>query len=368
MFRRLALTTLTLGALTGCGEELVSDIVAVPARPPEATPVTAFRATLGEAAIQLAYVGSYIDENGDVDLLFTDGSTLTGHVNVSTGEFVLDLEIPGGYYLTSVHDEGAFDIVGGYIVGASYREEYTYISGTQARWEIDWTIGGSMELDARDIDRGTKVHCLTRFLGESTRFDETWDLENGYHEDITTIYRDVDPYVEQTWLRDELATAVNPDRTGQLEFAQDGSGEGRLVWLYDHGITNVYEIVQEADGDATATLVYEDPGTDVTPDGEGTYFFEQDNSGEGTYLERYDDGSEFFATDEYGNDDSVNEVYTFDDAATPWTLDLDGGTYTNPDGSGFGTWNRHDADGPVESCSYEFDSAGTIFRIDCSEL
>ena len=191
------------------------------------------------------------------------------------------------------------------------------LSIAEARWDMSLVVDyPAMELDAKDLDRGTRVKCSTRILEGRVNFSETWDLENGYHEDITTVYRDVDPYVSQDWVRDEFATAVKPDRSGSLEFAQDGSGTGRLDWFYDHDITSVYEIVQDASGNATATLVYEDPATTVSPDGEGTYSFAANNSGSGVYTERYDDGSELVSIDDYGVDGSTDETFTFNDAAT----------------------------------------------------
>jgi hypothetical protein len=364
MLRRLAILLCVLAL--GCGDEVVSDIVSVPARPPEPTPVSAFRSTLGESAVSLAFVGEYIESDGSVNVLFSDGSRLSGNVDVDTGEFDLLLELPAGYHLVSVHDAGTFDLSGSYITGAEYREDYTYLSGTEARWEISLTFDARMILEAKDIDRGTRVHSEARFLEGRTTFTETWDLANGYHEDIRTEYRDSDPFLTQEWVRDELATGVSPDRTGSISLGDDGSGEGRLEWFYDNQITSVYEILQEADGDATATLVYEDPDTLVTPDGIGTYSFEQDNSGEGTYTESYDDGSELTEVDVYGYDDSVTETFTFDDAGTSWSPDVDGTSYLAPDGSGNGEWRRYDSAGVIETCEYELDTAGAISHIDCS--
>ena len=369
MFRRAAAVLLaaSAAALPGCGEDLVSDFVAVPARPPEATPVSAFRSTLGEAALSLSFIGPLIESDGSVNAFFSDGSHLTGFVDVQTGEFDLLLELPNGYYLVEVSDIGRFDLDGGYIVGASYREEYRYISGAEARWDVEFDFqGNGMDLDARDVDRDTRVHCDGRFFSGRILLDETWDLENGYHEDISTVYQNVDPYVEQDWVRDEHATAVGPDRSGHFEFAEDGSGEGRFEWYYDHGITSVYEILYEADGDATATLVYEDPGTAVSPDGEGSYAFEQDYSGTGQYTERYDDGSVLTADDVYYSNDSFDETFAFDDASTTWSPDADGESQTAADGSGTGVWRRYDADGVAETCEYEYDSAGVIGDIDCT--
>lgn len=360
------LAPLACALLFGCADDAVSDIVSVPVRPPEPTPVTAFRSTLGEAAFTLTYIGNLIQDDGTVDAVFPDGSTLEGFVDVDTGDFELLLELPAGYFLVSVRDEGRFLLDGGYIVGAEYREDYTYIDSTEARWAIDFTLDQSMELNAKDVDRGTRVYCFMRFLQDRITFAETWDLDNGYHEDISTTYRDVDPYVSQDWVRDESATAVSPDRAGSLDFAEDGSGVGRLDWYYDHGITSLYEIVQEADGDATATLVYEDPATTVSPDGDGTYAFEQDNSGSGDYVERYDDGSEFVSVESYGYDGSENETFEFDDAATSWAPDVDGSSFTGSDGSGNGAWSRYDAGGVTETCEYEFDTSGTIQQIDCT--
>lgn len=366
MVPRLALALAICVLAPGCGDEVVSDIVSVPARPPEPTPVSAFRSTLGEAALNLAFIGEYIESDGSVNVSFSDGSQLSGSVDVNTGDFDLMLDLPAGYHLVSVHDVGNFRLDGEYITGAEYREDYTYLSGAEARWEISIVIGGGMELEAVDVDRGTRVHCDVFFLAGRTTFTETWDLENGYHEDITTEYRDSDPFFTQAWVRDEIATAASPDRTGNIELGADGSGEGRLEWFYDHGITSVYEVLQEADGDATATLVYEDPATNVSPDGNGTYSFQRDNSGEGTYTERYDDGSVFEENEVYGYDDSVSESFTFDDAGTSWAPDVDGTSYTAPDGSGSGAWSRYDASGVTETCEYELDTAGAISEIDCS--
>ena len=351
----------------GCGDGIVSDIVSVPARPPEPTPVTAFRSTLGESAFSLLFVGDLIESDGTVDAVFTDGSSVEGHVDIDTGEFDLLYQLPNGYFTVSVHDVGRFELDGSYILGADYRENYTYANATEARWDMSLDVDyPAMELDAEDLDRGTRVKCSTRILEGRVNFSETWDLENGYHEDITTVYRDVDPYVSQDWVRDEFATAVKPDRSGSLEFAQDGSGTGRLDWFYDHDITSVYEIVQDASGNATATLVYEDPATTVSPDGEGTYSFAANNSGSGVYTERYDDGSVLVSNDDYGVDGSTDETFTFNDAATIWAVDVDGSSFTEGDGSGTGAWSRYDGDGVTETCEYAFDTTGAIDQIDCS--
>ena len=364
---RRYLTAAVLALALGCGDEIVSDIVSVPARPPEPTAVTAFRSTLGESAFTLTLVGNIIESDGTVDAVFSDGSTVQGNVDVDTGEFDLLTEMPSGYFLVSVHDFGRFLLDGGYILGADYREEYTYADDAEARWDMSLDVDyPRMELDSRDLDRGTHVRCSVLILENRVSFSETWDLENGYHEDIATVYRDVDPYVSQDWVRDEFATAVKPDRAGKLDFAEDGSGTGRLDWYYDHGITSVYEIVQDASGNATATLVYEDPGTDVTPDGEGTYSFAANNSGSGDYTESYDDGSQFHSIDDYNVNGSTDETFTFDDAATPWEPDVDGLSSTAPDGAGTGAWSRYDADGVTETCEYEFDTAGAIQQIDCN--
>lgn len=363
---RCLITSAFLAITLGCGDGIVSDIVSVPARPPEPTPVTAFRATLGESAFSLTFVGELIESDGTVDAIFSDGSTVQGHVDVDTGEFDLLFETPSGYFLVSVHDVGRFILDGPYIQGAQYREEYVYANSAEARWDMSLEVDyPRMELDSTDLDRGTRVRCSTLILENRVSFTETWDLENGYHEDISTVYRDVDPYVSQDWVRDEFATAVKPDRRGALEFADDGSGTGRLDWFYDHGITSVYEIVQAADGSASATLEYEDPDTAISPDGVGTYSYLANNSGSGEYLESYEDGSEFQSFDDYGFNGSTDETFTFDDAATSWEPDVDGISYTAPDGAGTGAWSRYDADGVTETCEYEFDTAGVIQQIDC---
>ena len=357
---------LSFALLAGCGEEIVSDIIAVPSRPADPAPVSSFRETLSEAAIELSYVGALIEADGTVDAEFSDGSSWVGFVDVESGEFDLLYTLPAGYSLISIHDQGAFALDGYTILGADYRETWTYI-GTEARYEIDVTLDGAeMLLDATDLDRGTDVRGLTRFLPVSVVIDETWDLENGYVEDIQTAYFESgEVVVEQTWTRDERSTDVSPDRQGRFEFREDGSGEGRLLWFYDHGITARYEIQQASDGSAIGTLRYEDPGTEVSPDGLGTYAFARNGSGSGEYVESYDDGSELVIQEDYSANGSYDEVFTFDDAATSFTPDADGTTHTRSDGSGDGLWRRYDAGGIEETCEFTFDTAGVTQSLSC---
>lgn len=351
----------------GCGEELVSDIISVPSRPADPAPVSSFRSTLSEAAIELSFVGPLIQLDGTVDAEYSDGSSWVGFVDVGSGEFDLLYTLPAGYNLISIHDQGAFDLDGYVIEGADYRETWLYI-GTEARWDVSVALeGNEMTLVAEDLDRGTDVRGTTRFLPLSTIIDETWDLENGYLEEIQTGYFDAgEIVVEQTWTRDERSTAVSPDRQGRFEFREDGSGEGRLDWYYDHGITARYEIEQAPDGSAVGWLVYEDPGTAVSPDGEGLYQFARNGSGTGEYVERYDDGSELVILVDYAANGSFDEVFTFDDAATSFAPDADGTTHTRSDGSGDGVWRRFDADGVDETCEFTFDTAGVTQSLSCN--
>lgn len=350
----------------GCGEEIVSDIISVPSRPADPAPVSSFRSTLSEAAIELSYVGPLIEADGTVDADFTDGSSWVGFVDVDTGEFDLLYTLPAGYNLISIHDKGAFDLEDYSILGADYRETWTYI-GTEARYDITVVLeGAEMTLRAEDLDRGTDVRGTTRFLPISTIIDETWDLENGYLEEIQTGYFDSgEVVVEQTWTRDERSTDVSPDRQGRFEFREDGSGDGRLHWFYDHGITARYEIDQAPDGSAMGALAYEDPGTAVSPDGQGTYQFARNGSGSGEYVESYDDGSVFTIVEEYSANGAYDETFDFDDAATSFAPDADGNTHTWSDGSGDGVWRRYDADGIEETCEFSFDTAGVTQSLSC---
>jgi hypothetical protein len=60
-------------------------------------------------------------------------------------------------------------------------------------------------------------------------------------------------------------------------------------------------------------------------------------------------------------------TFRFESPETPASPDVDGVTHYEADGSGDGSWQRYDASGGVvESCAYEFDSAGSITALVCS--
>ncbi len=158
---------------------------------------------------------------------------------------------------------------------------------------------------------------------------------------------------------------MQPDRTGDFTLNDDGSGAGDLVRYYDNEITSRYAITLEVDGSQTSALTFEDPGTEVTPDGLGVYDYAADYSGTGYYNESYDDGSQLYSEYVFNVDESSDELFRFDDASTPFLPDADGTTRYEADGSGTGTWARYDTTGVIETCAYAFDTAGKVLSLTC---
>lgn len=358
------LAALTLG-LTACAE----DLTAVKGRRTGPAPeISVFRDTIGDDALATV---SFLAEvpDGDFSYSYSDGSTLEGTIDRNTGAFDILQQLPAGYYLVTVRDTGTMEESGGYISRAVYREEQTFVSGAATRYDVEVDVGYSqLDVHARDLDRGIVIDGVVDSIPSvAVRFVENWSLRDVFVEVIDTrYYASGDTrYLRQSWNRDELATAVQPDRTGDFTLNDDGSGAGDLVRYYDNDITSRYAITLETSGRQYSALTFEDPGTAVSPDGLGVYDYAADYSGTGYYNESYDDGSQLYSEYVFNVDESSDELFRFDDASTAFQPDADGDTAYKADGSGTGTWRRYDATGVIETCAYSFDTAGKVLSLDC---
>lgn len=365
--RRAALPLLAVLAagMAGCAE----DLTAVNGRRTGPAPeISVFRDTIGDDALATV---SFLAEvpDGDFSYTYGDGSTLEGTIDRATGAFDIVQTLPAGYYLVEVRDTGVMEETGGFIARAEYREVQTFVSGAVTRYDVEVEVGNSqLDVRARDLDRGIAIEGVVDSIPSvAVRFVETWSLRDVFIEEIETRYyaSGDSRYLRQSWNRDELATAVKPDRTGEFTLNDDGSGAGDLVRYYDHQITSRYAITLATDGTQQSVLTFEDPGTTVSPDGVGIYDYAADYSGSGFYNESYDDGSQLYSEYAFFVDESSDELFRFDDASTSWAPDADGETGYEPDGSGTGTWRRYDATGVIETCAYAFDTAGEVLSLTC---
>ena len=362
--RALALLAFS-AALAGCGD----DIIAVKGKIADPAPqVGTFHTVFIIHAYDIASLGQVqTTPNGDFTINYSDGSRFSGNVNRSIGIFTVKLTQPGAFTF-EIDDTGHLDFDGqGNVTHANYIERRRHTDGSEASWNTDFVAGSTtLSLDAREHG-GTHVVSLGTDSSSKLRVDETWSLASIFQEQVSTTYN-FSGGVQQNWTRDDIATAVNPDRTANFNLAADGSGSGSLVWNYDHGISQTYQITLAADGSYDSVITYEDPGTTVSPDGQGTFHVDATYVGSGTYVEKYDDGSRLDIAEMYEIDGSTRDDFTFDDASTAFTPDLEGGNVYFYDGSGNGFWKTHNAVGIAETCTYDFDAAGTISNISCSGI
>lgn len=364
MRRLLPLVALVLA---GCGD----DFFEVRTKGLEPAPqVWAYHPTLGDPALNVAYLDSIpLDSEGDFTVFFGDGSKWSGNVNVDTGAFDVTLELPAGYFLESVRDAGTLGFTSDlYIVSADWRQTRSYLDASETIFDMDFTIASlEMEFHARNAGDGTRIDGTITESFTQYVIEETWELEDDYRDHVETLYSKTGAYaIRQTWTRDEIGTDPNPDREAEFLIRADYSGDGTLIWNYDHGIRLTYDITQETNGATRYDFVYEDPATSFT-DGQGHYDFAASYDGTGEYTEIYEDASELRNDYLFFYDGSTDVTFRFDSPATTASPDVDGATHYQADGSGNGSWQRYDAlGGIVESCTYDFDSAGSITNLACS--
>lgn len=360
-----AFAVLAGALLAACGD----DLVAVKGRLSDPAPqASAFRDTIADDALTTLYVLEQLPD-GAFDYDFSDGSRLSGTLDRSTGAFDILQELPPGYYLVSVRDSGVVEFDGeGGAIAADYRETQAFVTGESIDYDVEARFqGNDLSISARELGRGTRIESLADRSVAGIVIRERWSLANVYVEDIELVYhagglRDV----EQHWIRDDLATDVQPDHSGDFTFFRDGTGSGAFVRFFDHDIYAAYTVQLDEGGRQTTELIFEDPATAVTPDGVGLYQYDPDYSGTGLYTERYDDGSELRSDLAFQVDGSTDELFRFDEASTGFSPDTDGETHYRPDGSGTGLWRRHDATGVIETCNYSFDTAGNVLQVDCT--
>lgn len=363
---KMRLLTLAVAAiaLSAC----VDDITAANGRIADPTPQAGtFHTVFAENAINIANLDTVSTApNGDFQITYSDGSTFSGNVNRATGAFDVKLLLPG-FFNDEIDDTGTLALNGqGLITAADYVELRHYADGRQDTWDVHFDLAGAMlTVDARERTRGTRVHSVSRSTSNGLFIDETWTLAATFEEQVSTRYSIGSVNIAQQWTRDDLATDASPDRTASFTIYQDGSGDGTLVWNYDHGITQKFGLVLNTDGSYTETLVFEDPGTTVSPDGQGTFAINASYAGNGNYVERYDDGSRLDIAETYNLNGSERDDFTFDDASTTFAPDLDGHNVYQYDRSGNGEYHKHAADGSFETCDYDFDPAGTITNLVC---
>jgi len=351
--------------MAGCG----NDIIAVNGKLADPAPeVSALHAVLGSHALDIAYLENIpTNPNGDFSVSYSDGSTFHGNVNHATGNFDVTLDISYSYN-TKIHDVGRLALFGGSVSGATYAETFFYADSSIRSWDDQFTLSGpTLHLHAYEHGRDVTVVSDTTMNSFRVDFVETWDKPSTFHEDVQTssYTTGTGEALHQSWYRDDLATDVSPDRSANFTLYSDGSGSGQLTWFYDHGIYYAYDISLASDGSQDETVVFEDPGTQVSPDGSGTFHFNANLSGTGDYTERYDDGSRMHLLETFATTGSEVVDYTFDDAATAFTPDLDGHQDIHSDGSGSGDWNVHDATGISETCTYDFDTTGSVANLSC---
>ncbi len=347
----------------GCGDDLLD----VNGRMVDPAPqISALEETVsGRALIFFDLSG----KDGEFEETREDGSVWSGTVDRDTGAFSTYQEFPTGEYLESIEAQGYVSFNGaGDVYAADFVDWRSYADDTAEGYEtVFWVEDGRVRLEATDRDRGTRVAGEITPLIDHLRIEEERKLSSVYLEEIVTTYygESSDIALEQAWTRDDFATEVVPDRAAEFVIEKDFSGGGQLRWYFDHGIYQVYEVALNSEGGYDSTLVYEDPGTEVEPDGLGSYHFAADYSGDGVYDQSYEDGSTLHVDYEFSVLGETDSVYRFDEVQTGFAPDIDGQIHYAPFGSGYGQWTRYDADGPVESCVYDFDAAGVVTEMTC---
>jgi hypothetical protein len=374
--RRISLLV-TAAGLAACG----GDLTAVKGKVVDPAPEgSAFRSTFGDDALYYVVDLEGVTTTSSGHFTQNDppgwpsGTYRTGTLDRATGAFDVVLTLPDGYFYTQVRDAGTLGFTGPAIVSASYEEDRHDVTGHVSRYDAGFEISGvTLTLHAKNLDDGVLIDSSVGTFPDRLAVIEQHRLENVYREDIASTYWNAAgmPYLQQQWSRDELATAVSPDSTGDFTINTDGSGSGSLRYNFDHDIYQVYTVDQAADGSYTSTVLYEDPGTPISPDGSGVFHIAADFSGNGTYTESYVDGAGAVSGVRqedyvYVRDGSTLESFRFDDVATAYDPDTDGDTTYEYDGSGTGEWRRHDATGVIQTCQYSFDSAGSILELSCN--
>ena len=362
---RLTLLLLLAALAAGCGD----DIIAVKGRVADTAPQAgSFHSVFGTHAFDLLDLPQVTDASGNFSVTYGDGTTFSGHLDATTGAFSATLALTQSF-TTTITDEGTLTLLAGQVVSAKYLETRDFADGTDAHLDCGFTWDGStLHLDARERERGLVISSDTTSFSSELQLDEVFTLPATFVEHVSTVYgfQSAGYAVSQQWDRDDLATDVAPDRTASFQLKADGSGSGSELFQYDLGITQTFVITISTNGAYTSSVTFEDPGTAVSPDAQGIFSVDPNYVGSGTWVARYDDGSRESILEQYYLDGSVSDDFTFDDASTTFTPDLEGRNFFYYDGSGYGFWNIHGPAGVIATCTYSFDIAGAVSGLACT--
>ena len=278
-----------------------------------------------------------------------------------TGDFRYEYECADdGGDIARIITEGNDDGLG----NGSYTTTYLLRNGGEVVWTVEYTVlaDGRTRLTTGTSNEGESYESKQTFLDDGTIIaEETYFYLEGTYI-VDGVYED-DGRFNGEYIYDSNETPdVNPDYT----IVQTENADGSIEQIYEgieDGWSNSYVYTVNALGETDYVFTGDDPVTSVSPDYSGAYHYAADGSGEGGYERTYEDGSVLSVEDVIFADQSLNQSWIFNDAATLQDIDQTGEMSYAADGSGSGTVTTFVEGGESQTCTLDIDVDGTTTTV-----